>query len=240
MDGVNARPSSASSRALGRSVLAARAYDAMKCMILDQEIAPGAHLAIEVLAQSLHVSPTPVREALARLEGDGLVVREENGRLHVATPLDRAAFEELYALRLDIEPLAAALAAKGATASELASLRACIAAITPAAGRGRSAEYGAFVSADAAFHETIARAGRNRFLAETVRHLHIHHRLAFLYRRRGIVDWRDAGREHAMIAEAIALRVPDRAADLMRAHIERSRDVLRGGFVDGTVAQAPA
>ena len=45
MDGVNARPSSASSRALGRSVLAARAYDAMKCMILDQEIAPGAHLA---------------------------------------------------------------------------------------------------------------------------------------------------------------------------------------------------
>ncbi len=228
------------SRALSRSALAARAYDAMKCMILDQEIAPGAHLAIDALAQSLGVSPTPVREALARLEGDGLIVREDNGRLRVALPLDRAAFEELYAVRLEIEPLAASLAAGGASDAELAGLRDCIAQITPAAGSGSSADYAAFVTADAAFHETIARGGRNRFLADTVRHLHIHHRLAFLYRRRGIVDWQVAGREHAQIADAIAARAPERAAHLMRAHIERSRDVLRTGFGNVTLLETAA
>ena len=218
------------SRALSRSALSARAYGAVKCMILDQEIAPGTHLAIDLLAQSLGISQTPMREALARLEGDGLVVREGNGRLHVTGLLDRDGFEQLYAMRLAIEPLAASLAAAGATEPELASLRDSIAQMNSAAARGKSASYACFVAADTTFHETISRAGRNRFLAGAVHHLHTHHRLAFLYRDRGITDWQDARREHALIAEAIAGRVPQRAEHLMRAHIERSRVALRAGF----------
>lgn len=241
MTPVNPEPASrpapfpAASRALDRSALAARAYDAVKTMILDQEIAPGAHVAIDQITQSLGVSQTPVREALARLQGDGLVMREENGRLHVAGLLDRDAFEQLYAVRLAVEPLAAALAAVNAAEPEILRLRNSIARISPTAERGSAAGYAPFLNADTVFHETIAHAGRNRFLAETVHHLHSHHRLAFLYRRRGVTDWQVARSEHALIAEAIAKREPERAEHLMRAHIERSREVLRAGF-DGAAA----
>lgn len=226
-------------RALDRSALAARAYDAVKAMILDQEIAPGAHLAIDQISQWLGVSQTPVREALARLEGDGLVMREENGRLHAAGLLDRAAFEQLYTVRLAVEPLAASLAAVGAAEPELLRLRHSIVQMSPTAERGSAAGYAPFLNADTAFHEIIAHAGRNRFLAEAVHHLHSHHRLAFLYRRRGVTDWQVARSEHARIAEAIAGRDRERAEHLMRAHIERSREVLRAGFDGAASADGP-
>ncbi|HWA80990.1 MAG TPA: GntR family transcriptional regulator [Acetobacteraceae bacterium] len=237
MDGVKATrrlaagPALPVSRALTRSALAARAYDAVKAMILDQEIPPRAHIAIDLLAQTLGVSQTPIREAMARLEGDGLVVREENGRLHVADVLDRAGFEQLYVMRLALEPLAAAFAAEAATQAEILSLRETIAQMGASAGQGSSAGYAPFLGADTAFHEGIARAGGNRFLADAVHHLHSHHRLAFLYRNRGVTDWQVARGEHVRIAEAIAGRDPEQAAAMMRAHIERSREVLRAGFV---------
>lgn len=221
-------PASAGSRVLSRSALAARVYDAAKCMILDREIAPGAHLAIDQLTQLLGVSQTPVREALARLEGDGLVVREGNGRLHVAGLLDRDGFDQLYAVRLALEPLAASLAAQHATGADVALLRQTIARMSPAAGQGNPSSYAGFLTADTTFHEMIARAGRNRFLAEAVQHLHTHHRLGFLYRSRGVTDWREARQEHILITDAIVARDAASAERVMRAHIERSRGLLRG------------
>src|SRR5579875_3829314 len=143
-------------RRLAKSALSARAYTAVKCMILDQEIAPGTRVAIDVLAEQLGVSQTPVREALARLEGDGLVVREPNGRLYAANILDRPVFEQLYAMRLLLEPEAAALAAKTDAAADLVTLRACLATMSPSAAKASPADYVAFVTADATFHETIA------------------------------------------------------------------------------------
>ena len=58
-----------------RLVLADGTYDAIKAMILDHEISPGEHVGIDELARDLSVSQTPVREALARLEADGLVTK---------------------------------------------------------------------------------------------------------------------------------------------------------------------
>jgi DNA-binding GntR family transcriptional regulator len=142
-------------------------------------------------------------------------------------------------VRLAIEPLAASLAAVSAADPELVSLRDSIAQMSPAAERGDSASYASFLAADTTFHETIARAGRNCFLAEAVHHLHTHHRLAFLYRYRGVTDWQEARREHALIAEAIAGREPEHATRLMQAHIERSRVVLRAGFDDAGLTDAP-
>ena len=215
---------------LNKSALFARAYTTLKCMVLDQEIAPGSRVAIDVLAMRLGVSPTPVREALARLEGDGLVERAANGRLYAAGLLDRAAFEQLYQIRLLLEPAAAELAAAERTAAELAALRAGLAAMNPQAAQGRPVNYVTFVGADAAFHETIAGASRNRFLFEAVHHLHSHHRLAFLYRDHGVTDWRIARREHEAIAGAIGRHDAEGARDAMRGHIVRSREVLRGRF----------
>ena len=55
--------------------LADETYDAIKAKILDHGIAPGEHVGIDELARELAVSQTPIREALARLESDGLVIK---------------------------------------------------------------------------------------------------------------------------------------------------------------------
>ena len=78
--------------------------------ILDVRAAPGELLAESAVARRLGVSRVPVREALFTLERDGLVEFSETGRAYVKhlTPQD---FEELFILRLALEPVAARLAA---------------------------------------------------------------------------------------------------------------------------------
>lgn len=217
---------------LTRSALSVSAYAALKCMILDQQIAPGSVVSIDGLSERLGVSQTPIREALARLEGDGLIARKANGRNYAAALLENPAFEHLYDLRLLLEPEAAALAADSRDAKYVGALRKCLAAMNPSAARERPADYAVFVAADAEFHETIAQIGGNPFLFDAIRHMHSHHRLAFLYRNRGVTDWRAARHEHETIVCAIDDGDTRQARDMMHAHITRSRNVLRQWFTE--------
>ena len=214
-------------RRLSKSALSRRAYDALKVLILDHEIAPGARLGIDELAALLGISQTPVREALARLEGDGLAERHANGRYHAAPLLDLATFDDLYAVRLLLEPPAAAATAASVGAADLAALHRFVEDQRLAGTQGRPEIFAGYVAADAAFHETIAHASGNRLLADAVHHLHVHHRLGPLYRNRGVPDASDAIREHTSILAAIAAGEAAPAERLMRRHIERSRAALR-------------
>jgi DNA-binding GntR family transcriptional regulator len=82
----------------------------LRSRIIDGEFEPGVLLAESAVARELGVSRVPVREALFALERDGLVEFSQTGRAYVKelSPHD---FEELYALRLALEPVAARLAA---------------------------------------------------------------------------------------------------------------------------------
>src|SRR4051812_10810655 len=92
---------------------------------MDHEMAPGDRLNIDALARQLAVSPTPVREALARLESDGLVRKRPLIGYTVAPVLTRQEFEELYDMRLILETAAARRAAGvGLDASALERLTA--------------------------------------------------------------------------------------------------------------------
>lgn len=91
---------------LNSSTLAATAKDRLRQEIFDGQLPSGTHLAEAAEAKRLGVSRVPVREAFAALERDGLLVFTETGRTVVKklTPQD---FEELFALRLLLEPAAA-------------------------------------------------------------------------------------------------------------------------------------
>jgi DNA-binding GntR family transcriptional regulator len=226
---------------LAKSGLSVRAYEKLKVLILDHAIPPGSRLGIDLLAAQLGISQTPVREALARLEGDGLAVRNANGRYHAAPRLDLATFEQLYAVRLLLEPFGARAAAQSITEAELATMRGHVRSLAGAGTRGRSEEFAGYIAADSGFHETIATASRNRLLFEAVHHLHVHYRLGPLFRIRGVTDAAVAIREHEAILGAIAAREADRAEILMRRHIERSREELRQWVeTDPGPAVAPA
>ena len=76
-------------------------YDALRGWIMDRVLAPDSKLNIDRLAETMGVSATPVREALARLESEGLVIKEPR-RGYLSTPLlSRAEMPELTAFQRD-------------------------------------------------------------------------------------------------------------------------------------------
>ena len=103
-----------------RAPLADDVHDVLVDMLMNHTLAPGSRLNIDALARTLGVSPTPVREALARDGGRGLVVKEPR-RGYLVAPL--ISLDDLHALidfRLLVEPEAAAAAARRATAEQAA------------------------------------------------------------------------------------------------------------------------
>ncbi|MBN9016592.1 MAG: GntR family transcriptional regulator [Rhizobiales bacterium] len=206
--------------------LAAQAYESIRNLILDQDIRPGDPIGIDTLAASLGVSPTPIREALARLEGDRLVVRLDSGRYRAAPELSLKDFADLYDVRLIMEPVAAALAARNRSDETAMRLRALVGEIA-LAGRGpQSQDFAEFVEIDRVFHLTIAEAGDNSFLASTMAQLQANLRVGPYYRGRGVIDAEVVIGEHALICEAIASRDEAAAEAAMREHITRARDQL--------------
>jgi DNA-binding GntR family transcriptional regulator len=191
------------------------AYDALRAMIVDGRLPPGARVGQAELADALGISRGSVREALRRLAGDGLVEFEVNRGFFVADlGLDRV-LERLEA-RLHLEPVLARLAADRRTDDDLSALRRSIederTARTAAAAH----------DASRAFHMAVATATRNAALVRLIDSLWIAdvgRRL--LARRRTQPDWQEADvAEHLELLAAIEARDGARAETLMREHVE--------------------
>ncbi|GIG91818.1 GntR family transcriptional regulator [Plantactinospora endophytica] len=90
-----------------RTTLADDVYESVRALVMDHAVAPGERINIDALARRLEVSPTPVREALARLEADGLVRKRPLAGYTAAPLLTRAEFDELVEMRLILETASA-------------------------------------------------------------------------------------------------------------------------------------
>src|SRR4029077_15748865 len=95
-----------------RQTLSDSVYEAVTELVMDQHIAAGARVNIDMVARQLNVSPTPVREALARLEMDGLVTKEPLRGYTVTPALDTKTFNDLYDVRRLVQLFAARRAAE--------------------------------------------------------------------------------------------------------------------------------
>jgi DNA-binding GntR family transcriptional regulator len=198
-------------------------YESVKGLIMDHTVAPGDRVNIDALARQLGVSPTPVREALARLESDGLV-RKRPLAGYITTPLlTRAEFDELFEMRLLLETATAERAAKGAVGPpELDRLRAEADLPDQTPGAAGYAGFAAFTTQDARFHNLVAERAGNRLLHEAVVRLHSHlhlHRLDFPTAHYGV-----SAVEHHRIVDAIGAGDPGAARTAMRQHLNRARE----------------
>src|SRR5215213_11071151 len=106
-----------------RETLGGQLFELLRHRILTGELSGGRRLVQGELAGELRVSRIPVRDALRRLEAEGLVEGDDVGRYSVI-PFTRDDAAEVYAIRRRLEPLAAALAARKATNEELDEIRA--------------------------------------------------------------------------------------------------------------------
>ena len=196
-----------------RRTLGDEVYEAIKAKIMDHSIAPGERIGIDALARDLEVSPTPVREALARLEADGLVGKRPMVGYNATALLTRDEFEHLFEVRLLLEPAAAGhAAARGAV----------VASVFPVPDPRPGDGYAAFTAADAEFHDTIAVASGNPLLAESLVRLHAHLHVHRLYLPTDPVT--STGIEHDAVVAAISARRADDAAAAMTRHLVAARD----------------
>jgi DNA-binding GntR family transcriptional regulator len=190
-------------------------YDVLVDMLMNHALEAGARLNIDALARTLGVSPTPVREALARMEAEGLVVKEPRRGYTVAPLIGLDELRSLIDFRLLIEPAAAAAAARNASAQEARALRAF--ARSGGAGHQDATANRLDMIYDATFHDTIARLAGNPWLRESLGRLRAHLHMYRLYHHAGQAAATKP--EHVAIAKAIANHDPDAAAEAMRAHL---------------------
>jgi DNA-binding GntR family transcriptional regulator len=150
-----------------RDSASARVYRILKEQILSCHLAPGSSLIEGRLAETLEVSKTPIREALAMLVREGFVeVLPRQG--YRVTDLTLADVQEIFYLRLLLEPAAAALAAERATADQLQALR-TLAESAPDVGADD--RFATFIAQNREFHVRLAEASGNTRLASTLKHL---------------------------------------------------------------------
>jgi DNA-binding GntR family transcriptional regulator len=142
---------------LSSPTLADQAYSALREAIVAGELSRGEKITERGLAERLHISPTPVREALRRLEQDRLVERIGPRALRVAE-VDDADVAEIVAIEDTLRGLAARLAAKNATPAQLqvmeAELDAAEAAVAKVQGQARPAKKTLAAAVETAFEHT--------------------------------------------------------------------------------------
>src|ERR1700691_3914328 len=210
----------------GRRTMTDAVYEQLKAAIVELRIPPGEPLRAADIAQGLSVSNTPVREALGRLEQDGLV-RLNSFRSAVVTAYTARDLQEIYELREIIEVAAARAAAESMSEKGLAALgriaTECV-RLNAAGGGGGGGGAPELVALISEFDTVLYEEVQNRRIRAILDNLAAH--LARIGRLTAEIPGRiDASvREHAQIYEAIERRDPENASRFMRDHIRSVRD----------------
>jgi DNA-binding GntR family transcriptional regulator len=207
---------------LQRRRLVDDATHALRDAILDGRLSAGARLRQTDLAERLRISRTPIREALGRLQQEGLVDLLPRGGVRVVL-LDPDEAVELYELREMLDGLAARLAASRHDGDRLATCQRALERMARCVERPNASQW---FAAHVLFHEEIFRAAGNRRLQRLlpVVRLSIRQFHPLLLRTERRLE--TAYAEHRRILEAIAAHDAEAAEREARAHIVHAREIV--------------
>lgn len=193
------------------------AYELIRTRITTLELAPGALINAQKLAAELNLPLAAIEEALKLLAHDHLVRITPRHGTYVAD-VNIADLEQLSELRIELESLAATLAAQRATDDDLAVLEALRAAEMPHDDDPQQAARALF-DIDHRFHQAIAQAAKNIYLAETLEQFYgMSLRLWFLVLPR-LQFLPGAVEKHLALVDAIRHKQPAVAEEIARAHV---------------------
>jgi DNA-binding GntR family transcriptional regulator len=200
------------------------AYRVIADRLIMLGIRPSESINETQLSKEMQMGRTPIREALRRLEGDGLIVSHARKGAYAA-PIDLADLEEIAQLKQALEPLAAGMAARLADTNARKTFEKyldIIGSLDP-----RTVEQSDLMRLDLAIHQLIYRAAGNRHLEETlIRCANLWTRiLGLMLERRPLIL--EQLQELGAVVAAILDKDDAKAADLMRGHLNGLNQYLR-------------
>ncbi|HEY7030716.1 MAG TPA: GntR family transcriptional regulator [Thermomicrobiales bacterium] len=207
----------------GNEDLASRAYREIRQAIIDLSFQPGQQVQEVFLAQRLGTSRTPVREALKRLQAEGLIEgMSSRGAMVAQVSIDDV--DNAYHVIEVIEGLASRLAAERLTDDGAAGIHACVERLDQAAQSGNLT---AWAGVDAELHDEIRRCANNSKLDQVA---HIVYPTIERVRNMYLLDGLEPNRleiamsRHRALGDAILARDGDRAEELARDLFSRARE----------------
>jgi len=209
----------------GRSVLTDRVHEQLKGLILDQNFSPGSRLNIDKLCRELHVSSSPLREALASLTAERLVRFDPFIGYSVTEMPDGRYYKDLLNLRLLLECQAARTGATKAISLSVKMMERAVRAMEKAHSRFRKTEqanyqaYHDFHKWDEQFHLALVGSAGNQPLTEAYNGLHVHLHIARLLVISGGFDTVRPVQDHRKILAAFEACDPVAAEEAVRTHV---------------------
>lgn len=208
------------SKRTGTALLAADVHRLLRAKIITLEIKPGTRLVEDDISREIGVGRTPVREALLRLEGEGLVSRQRRGWIIEATDPANARF--IFEARISVESYATRVAAERGNAKMIKRLHDLVAKMDDLDTISR-AELNRF---DRTFHETIVAMAGNPIFVEMHERTQFHYwnlRLPVFFNKEQTLR---ANEQHKAILSALEASDADRAERLAREHIETTYTIV--------------
>lgn len=198
--------------------------DYLRGEIVAGRLLPGTRIGPEELAERLKVSKMPIKEALERLAGEGLLETQSRRGTFVSR-LDPVEVAEIFEVRCALEVLAGKLAIKHITKADLERLRQLVAAMEKSTAK---TDVRVHLEQNAEFHELIVTRSGNRKLYETWQRLRAPIHVAGIHSR--TADWVDRvareQREHRAIVRALEQRDLVAIEQALTNHILRARGSL--------------
>ena len=204
---------------VSRSSLAQIAYNELRESIITNTVHAGDILSEQVIAQQLHTSRTPVHEALALLEQDGLVqIRRGIGAL--VTPITFEDIEYIQEARILLEPKAVRYALTHITREDIDELRGMLHRLQARLSNGEKISPQEFFKADFDFHNLVIARCENPYINSSVRRLQV-----LSFNRQYSLDSFIA--QHLDLLDVIETKNPDAVEAAFKAHLDLSYDNIK-------------
>jgi DNA-binding GntR family transcriptional regulator len=208
--------------AIPRAALHQQVAHRLRQMLVENRIAPGAKLNERELAEVLHVSRTPLREAIRMLAAEGLVELLPN-RGAIAVELSEADVRHTFEVMAGLEGMSGELAAQRITDAELSEIRAMHYEMMACWTRRDLSNY---YRLNSRIHEAINRAAGNPVLTATYRQVNARLQALRFRSNQDEQKWKRAVKEHERMVDALAARDAAAMRDVLVQHLQHKRDVV--------------
>jgi DNA-binding GntR family transcriptional regulator len=202
------------------------AYEILREKVISKEFAPGQRLNLKAIGKQLGISRTPLKEALTRLEMEGLVTIVPRSGTYVTDPGPEE-IAESFDVRRVLEVYAVELAVQRASDDDIKALRAIVQELGDlTATKDRDAIYPRYLTLDHQFHRQLVALSGNHRLYQAHDHENVHAQMARIRYRRSERELDVAQEEHGRIIAALEARDVETVKAEMDAHLRRAKRSL--------------